>query len=378
MSGLGKGRGLGIGSALAVACACCVWYERHSGYFFSTLLNNGILGNGDAQRWLERSAAGSLLDMPEADYLQLQTRSDIMENQTFLKIPEIPIGQCSPAMFKELSGGGTRPVIVRGAHKSSPILEWTAESLLELFGNESSLALEKRIDPTQPDVTFGDRVRKYMAGDIRQVNQVFFMKKHQQLRKRIFKELGADLVRNCAGHSDALLPPIAITLNLYRAYQAKSTGVAWHAHTIEAPTTLHVRGKKTWTLVAPEYTPLLRPETSLWGAVLFAQDNPYSYVDWDPIQHLQPMISKIPMYRVTADPGDVLFTPAGWWHNTENERSDIDVISVVFSLLSAGPTSWRMHPATAALGWYNLLVVAGIEVVEGMKVPLQWLTDAIS
>jgi len=286
------------------------------------------------------------------------------------------LSECTPLRFKTLSAGGTRPVVIRGAHADSPILNWTVDRLFELFGNESSLTLEKRIDPHQPNVAFGERLQMYRKGQIRQVNQVFFPAKHRALRKRLHDELGAQLGRNCAGHGDLLVPPVALTLNVYRAYQNRSSGVAWHSHNIEAPSTVHVRGRKTWTLVAPEFTPLLRPVTSLWGAVLFAQGNPYSYVDWDPIAHLEPMISRIPKLTATLEAGDVLFVPTGWWHNTENERADIDVISLVFSHLSIGQTLLRTYPLYASLSWVNLAHVVGNEAMQA--VALLWEYASVS
>jgi len=349
---------------LFVLAALLVQLELRSGFFMLTLLNNGVLQSQELQRWLEDAALERLVP------------SHYSGNSTALRVqslglPEMHFSQCTADAYQRLSEGGTKPVVVRGAHSDSPILNWTVDRLIELFGNESSLALEKRIDPQQPDLSYGERLRMYKRGEIRQVNQVFFPVKHREMRDTMFRELGSHIAQNCAGHADLLVPPIALTLNVYRAYANRSNGVAWHAHNIEAPSTVHVRGRKTWYVVAPEYTPLLRPVSSLWGAVLFAQGNPYSYVDWDPIEHLQPMISKIPVMKATLEAGDVLFVPAGWWHNTENENADMDVISLVFSHVSAGPTMMRTHLPFAFLAWYNMAAVAAIEVTQTAR----WLAD---
>eukprot|EP00927_Polykrikos_kofoidii_P063203 TRINITY_DN58018_c0_g1_i1.p1 TRINITY_DN58018_c0_g1~~TRINITY_DN58018_c0_g1_i1.p1 ORF type:complete len:370 (-),score=48.86 TRINITY_DN58018_c0_g1_i1:10-1119(-) len=363
MSPTTKMRSVVGGSFLLVGISVFMHLELKSGFFVCTLLNNGVIKSAALQRWLEDIAAARLLiDQGEG---------------IVTPVSELAFNECTPGTFLKASMGGTRPVVVRGAHTSSAILQWDVETLLRLFGNETSLELEKRIDPMQPSVTFGERLRMYQRGAIRQVNQVFFPYKHRKLRETLYQELGSHLAQNCAGHGDLVLGPIAMTVNVYRSFSNVSSGVAWHAHNIEAPSTVHVRGRKTWTLVSPQNTPLMRPESSLWGAVLFAQGNPYSYVDWDPIAHLQPMIDRVPRLEATVEAGDVLFVPAGWWHNTENERSDTDIISLVFSHFSIGPTLVKSHPPYAQLAVVNLAYVAGVEVVEFAKTLAQYVGGSL-
>lgn len=339
---------------IGAAVAWLVQQELCRGFFLLTILNNSFLHSAYLK--------GRLLEF--AIEVLLPSSSTATEPEP---VPELEVRNCSPQSFLALSKGGTGPVVLRGVHAESSILGWTPRRLLELFGNESSLQLERRIDPTQPDESFGTRMEMYLAGKIRQVNQVFFARRHRDLRARILNELGGSLARNCAGHGDVWVPPIAMTLNVYRAYANQSTGVSWHAHNIEAPSTVHVRGEKSWILVAPEYTPLLKPETSLWGAVLFAQGNPYSYVDWDPVAHMEPLLSRIPRMSATLGAGDVLFVPTGWWHSTANAKTDEDVISLVFSHISAGPTLLRTYAPYAILSWFNIIHVACLEVVDHVK-----------
>lgn len=365
MSGLllpGRGR-LGPFWALLVLLGGILLHsEIRYGFFLLTLFNNNLFYSKDVDKFLKESALQRLLPKVNSD-------SHIRDGRGLRSeaVPEISIDECNPELFQRLSRRGTRPVVVRGAHAGSPIVQWDVPRLLNTFGNESGLRLEARIDPKQPNVDFGERLRMYQRGEIRQVNQVIFPWRQSDIANKLLSQLDGGLARNCAGHADLTVPPVALTLNVYRAYANRSTGVAWHAHNIESPSTIHVGGTKSWILVSPEYTPLMRPVTSMWGAVLFALGNPYSYVDWDPVAHLQPELSRIPLLRTTCHSGDVLFVPSGWWHNTENERKDSDVISLVFSHVSAGPTLMRTHPPYVALAWANLAYVAAVEAVDAVR-----------
>jgi lysine-specific demethylase 8 len=73
-----------------------------------------------------------------------------------------------------------------------------------------------------------------------------------------------------------------------------------------------VRGRKEWTLFAPEDQKNLYP-FPFWGdiPVWFSQVDPRA-----PEPRLQPRAARAKRYTFVLNPGDMLFSPSGWWHQT--------------------------------------------------------------
>ena len=71
-------------------------------------------------------------------------------------------------------------------------------------------------------------------------------------------------------------------------------------------------------------------------------------------------------------PGDLLYTPAAWWHSTANPPGDDEqtVISVVFSHASLGRTLARTYPSLLPVSLY---CIAHIALTELLQLPLRSL-----
>ena len=88
--------------------------------------------------------------------------------------------------------------------------------------------------------------------------------------------------------------------------QPYATGSPYHA-ALFGNLFLQVEGERTWTLIAPWYSQLMRP---LHGTSHVLSS---VYDDWvQPARRAH--LSRLPRYTVTMRPGDVLFVPPWWWH----------------------------------------------------------------
>eukprot|EP00935_MAST-01C_sp_MAST-1C-sp1_P002198 g2198.t1 len=212
------------------------------------------------------------------------------------RVSHVPYDRLFRTAFWEGSAGFSRPVKLAGAFSSK---QWAAAALAELLPGDH-LQLDVRIDPTQPRGSFAERIRMYQRHEVGQVNQVLFTGVNNQEIRRIFRAIGESKVAAMFEESryGGLLPSWAGLKRSWGGNSSRSgsgggsgggcSGVSWHSHLIESPTTFQLAGKKHWRMIAPKWTPLMRPDPSFTGAVLFAQKSRYSYVGeaTDPDRHI--------------------------------------------------------------------------------------------
>src|ERR1019366_3072751 len=94
-----------------------------------------------------------------------------------------------------------------------------------------------------------------------------------------------------------------------------------------------VFGRKQFTLIAPEQTPYVYNETSVYGEVNCS----------DPDYSRHPLYREATPIHVEIGPGDVLFIPVGWWHYVRSIETSIMVSYINFRLPNA--FEW-FHPDT--------------------------------
>ena len=65
-----------------------------------------------------------------------------------------------------------------------------------------------------------------------------------------------------------------------------------------------VEGRKRWRFISPLQTPRL-----------YNHNNVFSLIDLDPPDFSKyPWFHDVKVLEVTAEPGDTVFLPLGWWH----------------------------------------------------------------
>jgi hypothetical protein len=113
----------------------------------------------------------------------------------------------------------------------------------------------------------------------------------------------------------------------------------------------HTAGAKTWTLVEPKYSYLLRPTIAPDGRAYF-----YSSLDpFDPNA-----LSHVPRYEVLAEKGDILYVPTWTWHRIQYLP---DITAVSISIFEFVPSSFLRNNGMFAIS----LIPNLIKEVVGIK-----------
>ena len=211
-----------------------------------------------------------------------------------------------------------RPVLWKGVLRDSRALEtWSPKYFAETYGDvpvditsgrESRGDYETRYQELIETVTMNDFVQRLEYAD--PSNDFYLI-----ARNYLFENPAL------AGLRDDLVPPAGIIDNQDRR---RGTTKAWigPAGTV---TPLHfdkhsilftqVYGSKEFTLLPAFETPRM-----------YVRDSFYSAVDPEEVDHdMFPRFPSASMMRVTVEPGDGLYLPAGWWHWAKSLSTSISV-----------------------------------------------------
>ena len=190
------------------------------------------------------------------------------------------------------------PVVLRGfASDTEAGRTWTFDGLLERFGQEQVLLTTPELDgePGRLDAVESEKV---------------YLHNSEVLFRRYPELVDALSLDALAGYSD--MRPTYLQLFLGR----EGTGTPFHA-AANWNWFFNIEGRKSWAFVDPRHGYLLYPHNAMGQAAAFALC-PYAD-EYD--EDFFPAFSYCPIFRVTLEPGDVLFNPPWWWHSVKNESA---------------------------------------------------------
>lgn len=236
-----------------------------------------------------------------------------------LPVPELTPEHLSWDSLRALSNNFRSPVVIRQALEGSRAADlWSSDYLSEkcdhradgIVRGKESQGSEPQLEPAS--MTLSDFHSSLKAGD-RQLAL--------ELSSKVFTdapELLADLKPNAVLKKTGLSEEFELT-DLVLSLQSEGALTDLHAAS-EGSLSLHVKGKKTWVLLDPDYTPLLharpRPVKGAWRKPFFRLDCVESFGK----QAL--FLQNVPRYQTTLNGGDLLFNPAWWWHAVFSESSE--------------------------------------------------------
>jgi hypothetical protein len=212
-----------------------------------------------------------------------------------MPLPEWDWESGDPAEFYERFVRNPHPVVLRGAARAmADSGDWTFENLLDRYGQEDVLLTTRERDGEE------GRLEALRSDKVYLHNSEILFRRHPELANDFPLDPLADL---CG------LEPTYMQLFVGR----EGTGTPFHC-AANWNWFFNLEGRKAWEIVDPRHGFLLYP--AAFAGVSAAMALCGFADDYD--KEFFPAFKWCPVYRVTLEPGDVLFNPPWWWHAIRN------------------------------------------------------------
>lgn len=276
-----------------------------------------------------------------------------------LEIPTIDMMDLTDEKFLEVSNNYRRPVVIKGFMKDSKAVEeWDIDYLAEKVGDFEVNALTCDPELKIISMSFNEFASK--------IDQEYYVNNNHTILSK-FPELFDDIRERYN-----FLVGILTSTNLRNIHIAnlfigsndntkKPTGSNMHCGG-SGNFFCQIKGEKTWTLIDPNLSCLLKGRVSSSG--IHAQtlfDMPDIPLDCYPS-----MLEHLPRYEVTLEPGDVLWNAPWWWHRIRNS----DGLSIGMAIRNNKVTKLNLlnNPTYTLSGYtylvYNTLLISLYERIK--------------
>ena len=229
---------------------------------------------------------------------------------TYCAVPIDRREDLTPEAFERSYLNTDTPVVLVGAARHwRAVQEWTPIGFGRRFPEEPIRLLKagpnETLEPgTGRVTTFGDVIGQMEAGQMPYIRFSTVIHSHPELVEEFDEPW---LVRmRCA-------PRGAGTFGLFLGGEGTATGL----HSAMAPNLfVQVHGRRRWTIYPAQFGPFFQPKVDA---------SPFFVSHVDAHQREHEVVSRLPVYEVELDPGDVLFNPAFFWHQVRNLSAGIGV-----------------------------------------------------
>lgn len=231
----------------------------------------------------------------------------------WLKAPEYTPIDLNSGNFKHtITQSRVEPFIIRGFFKDTEaVQQWNIEYFAKHYPNSVASYQIETAEGAMSDVLYGPLsevcplLLNNPDGKTYIHNSAQLFKDHPEL----IQQLPFDQLKQ-------YFSPIAYSAILQLFMGGPNTGVRMHCAN-EFNAFMMVHGSKEWLFIPPEYTYALRPMLSAncLNAICDVDDHQQSH-DWFE-QHI-PLYNRIPKYRFSIEPGDLLVFAPWWWHAVSN------------------------------------------------------------
>jgi len=265
------------------------WIYRH----FFTQVGSAKGFNSWYRNWAQ-DCAKVLSKHGKGKIFQLEERTDITDEE-----------------FRHLYLMRHQPVVLRGAAKHWPCMEkWTLNFLETSFGEDTTPILDNR--GGVEEVEFKEVIRSIASGIPVEGNS-----KYSRFNTLLWDhpELKADFCMDefeSKIHHNADKNYTGLQLFLGGA----NTRTPLHS-AFDGNLFLQIYGKKHWLIYPSWYNCVFAPENEK-AVYLGSNCDPRNNENPD-----YPLFPYVDGYEVTLEPGDVLFNPAGYWHDVYNPVGSI-------------------------------------------------------
>lgn len=264
-------------------------------------------------------------------------------------------------LFYNITNGHTTPILIKNIYDPSILAPYTFTKLKEKHGDIMVEAIKYdrsnsgKIDSTK--VTFGEYLDMIDAG------MKYYMTVNNSIAIAIDKKNFMEFYRNILKGSNGCS-------NMFIG----NTGSSTHLHSeLVGSCATQISGIKKWYLIDPKYSEYLNPIPD--------KNNIFQFATRGFIKNRDEIIENIPRYEIIVEPGDFLFVPPWWWHETLNLSDENIMLSYRPSLFKA---PFKTNPMYTMLGVknsigfndliYPLLVKGGV-VDEAKDMVVQSITQ---
>jgi hypothetical protein len=261
------------------------------------------------------------------------------------KIPTINVSELTDELFNKISNNYRRPVLIKGLMKdSTAVKKWNLDYLKETIGDFKINVVSYDSDLEIKEMSFNEFTEKQQEGLYINNNHTILskfphlfndFKDHYMFLLKTLKSTNlknihiANLFIGTSEETKSIIKDkkneteteteteIGNKINTGSVKKIKRniTGSNMHAGG-SGNMFVQVIGNKTWTLIDPEYSCILKgrvAQNGIHAQTLF--DMPDTDIG------IYPTILKyLPRYEVTLEPGDVLWNAPWWWHRIRNHK----------------------------------------------------------
>lgn len=227
------------------------------------------------------------------------------------EIPIINAKDLTNDLFVKLSNNYRRPIVIRGFMKDAPAVQkWNLEYLNEIAGDFKINTVTYESELEIKEMTFNEFVQKHNEGIYINNNRTLlgtFPKLYDDVKdyiKLLINSLPSTNLRN-----------VHIAHLFIGSTDKKTTGSNMHCAG-NGNMFIQVKGQKTWVLIDPNYSCLLKGRVAQNG--VHAQTL-FDMPDTD-ISIYPTALKHLPRYEVTLEQGDLLWNAPWWWHRVANHK----------------------------------------------------------
>ena len=236
---------------------------------------------------------------------------------TSTEIPTINANKLTNNEFVRLSNNFRNPVLIKGFMKDTKaVSDWNLDYLKEIIGNFEVNVLQKQPKLEIKTMKFNEFANRVESEHL-YVNNNHTILSHFPA---LFNDLSTKFKIFLNLLSSANLRNIHIA-NFFIGCNSKDKINGSNMHCGGSGNFFcMIKGKKRWTLINPKYSCLLKgrvSESGIHGQTLF--DMPDINLSQYP-----KMLTFLPRYDVTLEPGDILWNAPWWWHRIENS-DDVNI-----------------------------------------------------
>jgi Cupin-like domain len=234
------------------------------------------------------------------------------------KHPEIKVMSADELKdFKSFSKGLSSPVLIRGGLKSSTACrKWNFNYFMKGYADKKIVCIDdssvKNSNQSIKEGALLDGSVKTLKAVIENIEQggsnyVSNVSEFLQTNPELVEELEiTGLIKDIKKYSKFS----RFNYLFSQIFMGNSHSVSALHCAIGTNLFVNVFGRKTWYLIHPKYTRLLKPHLNQYGLFAISEQDIFNPDD---------ISQKIPHISITLDPGDVLFIPPWWWHAVRNE-----------------------------------------------------------